>query len=170
MRVSRADQNAFARDTMPLGDQLASFLADETVDPWQVTNHHRQPRFAVIEHQATRVQFIVDVLRRERDKPANNLAADIRRNVADGCPGLKLFHTRGRLCYQSTEQTQNEQRVFYGSLLLQWGVHCIAAAIEYKHDVQANALFFAASAFPIDATTSNSATRKHSRFFMTCPI
>src|SRR3954467_8827645 len=89
MRVRRRDQNVRGWNARSLRDDFAGFVTDEAMDPEQVTNHERQPRIAVIEHQTSSVQVVVNVRGRRRRETAHDALAERRRNVAQSRAGFE---------------------------------------------------------------------------------
>jgi len=85
-----AEINTFA-DGMHrlLLDELAGLVAHAVMDAQQVDDHQRQLRLSVVEHQAPRMEFVMDVRGRKREKNADDRRTQCRRDVARGRTGAK---------------------------------------------------------------------------------
>ena len=93
-------------------DQLAGLVAHAAMDAQQVADDQGQLGLPVVQDQAPRVQFVVDVRGRKRHEAADDAAAQRRRDVAGRRAGPKP--RRGRLRRQrraGQATTQNEIRI-----------------------------------------------------------
>lgn len=91
MRVGCADQDMLFGDTRFFRDLLAGCVTDGAMNSQEISDHDSELGLAVIKHQTTRVQFVVDVLRRVRRKTTDDVATDRRRDIAGGSAGPQTF-------------------------------------------------------------------------------
>ncbi len=89
MRVRRADEDPFDRDAGVLGREPPGRIEHVSGNAEAVHDDDREARGAIVEHQAARVQFVVDPGRRERRPAADDRPAEWRRDVAGGGAGLQ---------------------------------------------------------------------------------
>ena len=108
VRVRRRHHHVRARDFRALLHQPRRLVIHRAVGAEQVAHHPREPRLAVVEHQAARVQIVMNVLRREGRKPADDVSADVRCDVARRRPGLE--HTFRLRLRPQTGAGSGEQR------------------------------------------------------------
>jgi hypothetical protein len=92
--VRRRDQDVFRRDVRLLLDQPPRLDAHAAVRAEQVADDQGDSCIAVIQHQAARVQLVVDVLSPVRRKAPHDPNAQRRRDVAGRCAGTQLGKRR----------------------------------------------------------------------------
>lgn len=96
MIVDGRDQHVRRRDARLLLDELTSLVAHVVLEAQQVDDHQRKPRLPIVEHKAPRVQLVVDVRGRKRQKTANDRRTQGRRDVTRGRTGAKRRRGRSR--------------------------------------------------------------------------
>ena len=71
-------------------------IADDAVNPQQVAHNEGDFRLPVIQHETPRVKLVVDVFRRKRHEPTDDVAPDLGRDDAGGRPGAKRLGSKER--------------------------------------------------------------------------
>ena len=110
MRVRARDEDVFRGDTGFVGDSLSGFHGNGSVQTKQIANDEGEARVSVIQNEAARVEFVVNVRGRERDEAAHDVATEVRCDVARGgaCP-QRGWGYRGRNERDSGEQSEEDE-------------------------------------------------------------
>jgi hypothetical protein len=106
--VRGADQDAFLGDLGLGGDLFSRLLAHQGVDAQQIADDEGEPGFAVVEHEAAGVQFVVDVGGADRRETADDVSAECRGDVARCGAGPELLGGDGGSRREYARDTKHE--------------------------------------------------------------
>src|SRR5690606_33269766 len=87
MRAGNHD--VVAGDAEAFGDELAGLVADAAMQAEQVADDNRDLSRPIVEYQTAGVELVMDVLRRDRQKTADDPASQLGSDIAGRRPGFE---------------------------------------------------------------------------------
>ena len=109
------NHDVFWGDPSGLLNLLSSGDGEAATDPQQVANDKGDLRMPIIEHKTASMQIVVNVRRRNRSEPTDDVETDVWRDVTCGSSGLEARlrcirceqHRRGQYSHQGNQQSHH---------------------------------------------------------------